>query len=321
MVEIRTYVCYNGLKSMLVGEPPMNHFSTSTIPQVKLRADAIELLFRHKWPNGFVCPRCSHNRCYVIRTRRLPLFQCRSCRHQTSLIVGTVMEASRTSLDKWIIALRLISRTGRKGTTAVELSKTINVTYKTAWSMLHKLRQAMISADQKSPLIGNIKAGISFYCRPYYSLSFRIPTRSPVIVAAQVDDLMNPIHLKLKQVPASLMISTRLSSLGEKYFCNQHVHPHSPTPTIAKLFQFVKSPKVKSSFEHARTWINITFFGIGPKFLQAYLDEYCFRYNCLLREESIEETLLQSCVKTRRIPLSIYNPLTEHFQTKLQESA
>jgi transposase-like protein len=104
-----------------------NHFSTDSA--------CIAYIFHTKWPEGFNCPRCKHSHAYVTTIRRLLLYECCQCRHQTSLISGTIMEGSRTELRKWILALFLFSFTN-KGTTATELSKFINVTYKTAWANL-----------------------------------------------------------------------------------------------------------------------------------------------------------------------------------------
>lgn len=58
-----------------------------------------EHLFKVKWPDGFVCPKCGHPKCHKIRTRRL--YQCAKCRHQASVIVDTVMEHSHLPLPKW----------------------------------------------------------------------------------------------------------------------------------------------------------------------------------------------------------------------------
>src|SRR5690554_457477 len=68
---------------------------------------AVSFLFCAKWPNGFRCPRCNHQEAYVITTRKQPLYECHSCRHQTSLTAGTVMENSRTSMFKWLAAFFL----------------------------------------------------------------------------------------------------------------------------------------------------------------------------------------------------------------------
>jgi transposase-like protein len=69
-----------------------------------------DYLFQIKWPHGFVCPRCHHHDYYKMTTRRLPLYECAHCHHQASLTVGTVMEGSRTPLQKWFIAFYRLSQ-------------------------------------------------------------------------------------------------------------------------------------------------------------------------------------------------------------------
>ena len=62
-------------------------------------------LFQLKWPDGFKCPKCGFCHCTVIGGRRLPLYQCPACRHQTSATAGTIMANSKLSLVKWFLAL------------------------------------------------------------------------------------------------------------------------------------------------------------------------------------------------------------------------
>lgn len=114
-------------------------------------ASCVPVLFSYKWPHGFRCPNCRHPHAYVIRTRRLPLYECGSCRHQTSLTAGTIFEGSRTSLRKWIAAIWLVANP-KEGINAVRLRSIIDVTYKTAWAMLHKIRTAISCADEGSGL-------------------------------------------------------------------------------------------------------------------------------------------------------------------------
>lgn len=101
-----------------------------------------DYLFRLKWPNGFVCPYCGYGHAYTITTRKQPLFECACCRHQTSLTAGTILEGTRTPLTKWFTAIHHISDP-QAGINAVTLSRMLQVTYKTAWSMLHAIRRAM----------------------------------------------------------------------------------------------------------------------------------------------------------------------------------
>ena len=115
--------------------------------------DCIPILYHAKWPHGFKCPYCQHNEAYLIRTRRLPLYECRECRYQTSLTADTILANSRTSLRKWITAIWLVSRSD-KGINAVQLHTIIQVTYKTSWLMLHKIRASIHIEDQNQQLNG-----------------------------------------------------------------------------------------------------------------------------------------------------------------------
>ena len=110
-----------------------NYHLPSTLEQFQQQFPTEEAcrdyFFSKKWPSGFSCPQCGHSHAYITSTRRLPLYQCLQCHHQTSLTAGTIMAGSRTSLHKWLTAIFLISRT-EQGTNAVALSKIISVTYK-----------------------------------------------------------------------------------------------------------------------------------------------------------------------------------------------
>ncbi|MEW9698384.1 transposase [Paenibacillus sp. SI8] len=81
--------------------------------QFSTEESCISYISQTKWPNGFVCPRCNQRHAYVTVTRRLPLYECSRCRHQTSLLAGTVMEGIRTDLRKWLLALFFVSRTNK----------------------------------------------------------------------------------------------------------------------------------------------------------------------------------------------------------------
>ncbi|WP_458296144.1 transposase, partial [Paenibacillus jiagnxiensis] len=63
--------------------------------------DCMEALIAMKWPNGFVCPRCAHTRCSRLTSRRIPMFECVRCAHQTSALVGTIFERTHLPLTKW----------------------------------------------------------------------------------------------------------------------------------------------------------------------------------------------------------------------------
>ena len=68
-----------------------------------------QALFRWRWPNGFVCPRCEHTGHWRHQSRAL--YQCRSCRHQVSLTAGTILASTKLPLRTWFLAMYLLTQT------------------------------------------------------------------------------------------------------------------------------------------------------------------------------------------------------------------
>lgn len=107
-----------------------------------------ERLFHLRWGEGF---RCQSAKGYVRRDR--PLMECAGCGYQASVMAGTVFHRSHVPLRKWFLAIFLNAQT-KRGISAFELSKQIGVHRETAWTMVHKLRQAMAARDQLYTLGG-----------------------------------------------------------------------------------------------------------------------------------------------------------------------
>lgn len=251
--------------------------------------ECIEHLFKSRWPNGFRCPACGHARAYTIASRRLPLYQCVSCRKQTSLIAGTVMEGSRTPLRKWLIAIQLLSR--ESGVTALRLASLIQVTYKTAWLMLHKIRCAIAEFDATQPLTGTIQAGLSHYDRLE---SIRRPRSFPFIVLGSLSESAHPVQVKMKIAP-NRRGQPDLARHTLRSFCARHVHVSANMP---KTITCRMGKQLNGLFWQAIFWINKTFNGLGTRHMQLYWDEYCYRKNRAFRNENTFAHLSGLCMGT-----------------------
>ena len=106
---------------------------------------AREYLEAQRWPNGPACPHCGgtdKNTKLEGKAHRPGLYQCGDCREQFTVTVGTVFERSKVSLNKWLLATHLMA-SSKKGISAHQLHRSIGVTYKTAWFMFHRIREAM----------------------------------------------------------------------------------------------------------------------------------------------------------------------------------
>lgn len=116
----------------------------------------IAALERARWPEGFICPHCHGRSCSRIDTRTHPLYQCSSCHRQTSLIAGTILQATKLPLATWFLAMYLMAE-AKTGISALALGRELGVSYPTAWLLHHKLMQAMAERDAGYLLAGDVQ--------------------------------------------------------------------------------------------------------------------------------------------------------------------
>ena len=97
-----------------------------------------------RWPNGVHCVHCGHGKASFLTTRRI--WKCAKCRKQFSVKTGTIFEDSPIGLDKWLLTLWLVVNC-KNGISSWEIHRSIGVTQKTAWFMLHRIRLALKHGD------------------------------------------------------------------------------------------------------------------------------------------------------------------------------
>ena len=104
-----------------------------------------------RWPDGPVCPRCDGTT--ISRIRKRNQFDCDSCRYQFSVTAGTLMHDSHLPLSKWFLAIYLMVES-KKSISAKQLQRMLGTSYKTAWYLQHRIRDAM--GDDEQPLLRGI---------------------------------------------------------------------------------------------------------------------------------------------------------------------
>ncbi len=135
---------------------------------------AREYLESVRWPDGPTCPHCGE----VEKIKKLKgkshrpgLYQCNGCRGHFTVTVGTVYERSKLPLTKWLFATHLLSAS-KKGMSAHQIHRMLGVTYKTAWFMCHRIREAM-SDTSPGPMGGKgevVEADETYIGPPGYEL-------------------------------------------------------------------------------------------------------------------------------------------------------
>ena len=120
----------------------------------------VEALFRWRWPNGVVCPRCSKTgHCHV---QNRGLYQCSGCRYQVSATAGMILASTKLPLRTWFLAMYMLTQT-KNGISALDLSRQLSVSYNTAWQVKHKLMQAMKERDDTRPLGGWVQLDDAYW--------------------------------------------------------------------------------------------------------------------------------------------------------------
>ena len=125
---------------------------------------AREALEAVRWPLGPICPHCDNSDQEKLakvegkkQSHRPGLYYCNDCKGQFTVTVGTVFERSKVPLTKWWMAAHMMN-SGKNGVSAHEIHRALGVTYKTAWFMMHRLREAM--TDAKPGPMGTLNGAV-----------------------------------------------------------------------------------------------------------------------------------------------------------------
>jgi len=267
-------------------------------------------LYQLRWPEGFVCPKCGvMDEPYNIKSHNR--FQCKHCAHQASVTAGTVMDKSRTPLTKWFLAIYLMGQ-DKRGCSALRLKRELGIAYDTAWTMSHKIRNAMGERDADYLLHGTVDVDDSFFgAARVGSKRGRGTEKATVVFGVSFDKRNRPEFLKAKVVeavdgkilkafakeniePGARLRSDGLSAyrkLSKAGFSHEPQNfNHKENPEHLKWLHVIVS--------NAKSFILGTYHGLDSKHLQAYLDEFAFRFSRRHWNDQLFNRILFACAKS-----------------------
>lgn len=243
-------------------------------------------LYHQRWPNGFVCPHCGGTIGYALHNGH---YQCADCRHQASLTAGTVMHRSHLPLTKWFLAFYLVSQ-DKRGISATQLCRQVGTTYKAAWYMLKRIRSAMGQRDDAHKLSGIVEFDDTYLGAPTTGQKRgRGTAKAKIFVALSLDEKGRPQYLKMK-------VTENIKSASVKKFARSSIEKG----TNIRSDGYRSYPAALADFTHeagefdptsgllhwlhivignAKAFILGTYHGLPKKNLQAYLDEFCYRFS------------------------------------------
>ena len=155
-----------------------------------------------RWPHGFGCPCCGKTAHCVLRGGSCKVFQCNACRHQTSLIAGTVFQGTKLPLTVWFLAIYLISQ-AKTGLSALALKRHLGVSYPTAWLIHHKLMRAMEQREERYVLGGEVQVDDAYLGgeRTGGKAGRGSENKVPFLAAVSLSEEGHPLRAKLSLVP------------------------------------------------------------------------------------------------------------------------
>lgn len=246
------------------------------------------------WPNGPTCPHCGSIYTAYI-TRKPGLYRCgaKECRMDFTVTVGTVFERSKIPLHKWLLASFLLC-SSKKGMSAHQLHRTIGVTYKTAWFMAHRLREAMKDGntapfgDKGKPVevdetywgnTGKQRKGARGYAHKMkvVTLVERDGEKRSFHVANVTANTVRPILNTQVSKKARLMTdeASVYTKIGRE-FAEHGVVNHSAGEYVNGD---ITTNTVESSFAILKRGLYGTFHHVSEAHLQRYATEFDFRWN------------------------------------------
>ena len=277
-------------------------------------------LFALRWPQGFVCPACGGGGLAIRRH----LWRCEDCRRETSVMAGTIFQDSKLPLTIWFRAMWQVT-SQKNGISALGLQRVLGLgSYKNAWTLLHKLRRAMVRPGRER-LQGVVEVDEAYWGGEESGVRGRqVITKALIVVAAEAagqgigrirlryipDTNRATLHGFIQQSiePGSTVVTDGLQAYRELegYVHDRQIQKHQPTDAEHLL------PRVHRVISLLKRWLMGTHQGgIAHAHLEDYLNEFTFRFN---RRTSVSRGKLfyRLAQNSVQVPPVTFNTLADH---------
>lgn len=254
----------------------------------KNEQSCINYLATARWNGNTTCPHCQHEGAYLLKTRNI--YKCAKCREQFSVRTGTIFEESRLPLQKWFLAIYLLTSL-KKGIPSTQMAKYLGITQKSAWFMLQRIRYAAGQKGYDAPLRNIVEADETYIGGKRHGTRGR-GAKGKTPVAGQAE---RKGKVRCKAVP-NVKSSTLVSLIRENVSINATIMTDEfrSYNALAKngyahkkvqhgIGQYVNGDAHTNTIEgfwsHMKRGITGVYLQVSRKHLQKYCDEYSYRYN------------------------------------------
>lgn len=263
--------------------------------------EAREALEAIRWPDGPVCPHCGNLDREKIakgqgKAHRPGLYYCAACNGQFTVTVGTVMERSKIPLSKWLLAMHLMGAS-KKGMSALQLQRMLGVTYKSAWFLCHRIREAMRDDASNPGALGGqnkaVEADETYVGGKAKNRAHREPAKKKAVlslveregqvrsfhVASVTSKTVGTIIEKNVHAASSLMTdeSVVYPKIGAKFA--SHLSVNHSADEYVRLGSYVHINTAENFYSILKRGITGVYHSVSEAHLHRYLAEFDFRYN------------------------------------------
>jgi transposase-like protein len=225
---------------------------------------------------------------------------------------GTVFHGTHVPLRKWFWALYLVG-SDKRGCSAKQLEKMIDVHYATAWLMVHKIRKAMRDRDSQYRLSDIIEMDDSYFGGAASGKRGRGATNKSTVLVAVENRGTAPRYAAMEVIQS--MASNHLKEFVRRHIDDEHIlktDGYSSYASLDSLFHhqgetvkpqdaMKKLPWVHILIANVKSFIRGTYHGVSHKHLQSYLDEFCYRFNRRFNVSLMLDRLVTACLNTNSI--------------------
>jgi len=259
---------------------------------------AFQYALNLRWPNGIVtCPRCGGEKHSFIKTRKI--WYCNPCKQQFTLKVGTIFEDSPVGLDKWMTAFWMMANC-KNGVSSYEMARTIGVTQKSAWFMLHRIREVMqprtgkLSGYAKDPVeidetyIGGKARNMHTKRR----IAYQNGEKKAVVMGMRTRNSREVRAMVIPNAKRETLQNKILENVGwgSRIYTDQHVGYEGLNATRLFVHQTVNHMQeyvrgevhtqgIENFWSLLKRTLKGTYVAVEPFHLDAYLNEQVFRFN------------------------------------------
>ena len=283
----------------------------------------LEHIKKIKYPQGILCDKCQKITNFT-KIKDRPVYQC-SCGYQISPLAGTIFEKTTTSLQFWFYAIFIMSVT-RSGVSAKQLQRELGVTYKTAWRMFKQIRILMANTSglegDGELLNGTVEIDETFIGGKGMNRRFRpnfneIPKEVVMGMVQRSDTGKGGVKAYLKHIPntgkwtllkqikdhvdpQARVITDECYGYTQlaKYGYNHEFVTHKDTYVVGDIY----TQNIEGLWSIVKRGIYGVYRVVSKKYLQAYIDEYSWRYNNRQYQDRMFELLLNQIAEVKVIP-------------------